>query len=415
MFAKLKRSTKAAALIEYVVLVGLIGVTSIFAVNQLGETTRTTFASVQETLDERVVDRIGGGTNNGGGTPGPTPVVTRPIGQNPTPATPITACVDLEEDLFVDLITANTTLLTEGISDCINVPWETSGAVNQSDFVTLNFNDPAFADLAAPLVVNLGAGAFSGPSITSVVAPNGIPTSFVISAVPPAPTGYPTGFDIITVGDSTSGVYLTGPAATSVESIRSDDPNQYTIRWTNGAELLVVDDGFERLDGIYLNGVLSVSFQNLVPVLNFNQIINAGVVEASPCMDDGIGGPYDQCDDWHFNGTGGQIFLDTNWFNQFEGDPLVDAFRAANGGSLTRTSSVGGVNNGSYGGFGSDGSDLERGYWRVPTPTPDCVGGLRDLSGVAPADRTITISYTNGTDVLRFRFTVTPQVGPLVC
>lgn len=415
MFAQLKRSTKAAALVEYVVLVGLIGVTSIFAVNQLGTTTRTTFASVQETLDEQVVERVGGGTNNGGGTPGPTPVVTRPIGQNPTPSTPITACVAMEEDLFVDLITPNTDLLTEGISDCINVPWETSGAVNQSDFVTLNLNQPAFAGLGTPLVINFGAGAPSGPSITSVVAPNGVPTSFVVSSVPPAPTGYPTGFDIITVGDTTSGVYLTGPAASNVESIRSDDPNQYTIRWTNGAELLVVDDNFESLDGIYLNGVLSASFQSLVPVLNFNQTINAGVIDASACFDDGIGAPHDQCDADYFAGTGGQIFFETGWLNQFESHPLVIAFRNANGGNLTRGNSVSGVNDSAYGGFGMDGTTLERGYWRAFEELPACVNNLRNISALPPSDASASITYTNGTDVLRFRFDVVPQAGIIPC
>ena len=414
MLAQLMRSTKAAALVEYMVLVGLVGVVSIAAIGQTGGLVRTTFASTEERLDNAVL--ANNGTTTTPPTTPPTPVSTRPIGQNPTPATPTTTCVDMEEDLFVDLINANTTLLAEGIADCVNVPWEASGAINQSDFVTLDLNDPAFTDLASPLIVNLGSGALAGASITSVIAPSGIPTSFVVSSVPPSPTGYPTGFDIITVNDATSGVYLTGPAASNVESIRSDDPNQSTIRWNNGAELLVVDDGFEQLDGIYLNGVLAANFQSLLPVLNFNQIINAGSIEAEPCFDDDNGPAYDQCEDYNTNGTGGMISVIPNWFNQFEANSLVDAFRQANGGVLTRSiTGVSGINDANYGGFAAAGNDLERGFWRVPTPTPSCVSGLRDLMGVEPANKTITISYTNGVDVLRFRITVRPNTGPIVC
>lgn len=362
------RSIKGASLTDYMIVLGLIGVVAIPAVSTLGGQVGRTFTEVSSTTRAAVFPVAAPPSDNGGGGGGQN--------ASTTPYAPTGACIEINDTLADSLYAGDVSVEDLGITDCLNVAWDAG---------YMDLSSAAFASLPGPIRINVGTGTLAGAGPLSMVAPSK-PISIVFEQ--PAPQGT-TGY--IEYGSNQGAVYYNGVSVADVTLT----PLQggWNAAWNGAGSVDIYSFFGGNLDGMFVEGTPHPSFTRTL----YDVTLDATTYGTSPCFYmEGLGG-YGYC-------SGNVTVQQPNFLAELENNAIVAAFRADNGGVLTRTENITSANNGSYFMMGLDSNGgLIRGYWQVPQGTA-C--GAAALDAVRPAPSEFFVTYTNGTETLRLRHPV---------
>ena len=217
----LARVRNGASLIEYATLVGLIGTLAIGSVLGLGQILDRTYTEVAEALP-------GDASADAGGMDPVAPAPPGGGGMSEVPDAPVTACVDVNQSLLSSVSSGSTTLADEGISDCVNIGWDTG---------MIGFDDPTIGLSATPFFINLGPTALPSGLGASVWTPSA--NTMLTVSQPIADTLYNV--------NPSGPLHLTIVGYQAADLIIVESETQYVVTFPNDAVLVVNGSSLETV------------------------------------------------------------------------------------------------------------------------------------------------------------------------